>query len=109
VTYSQAGAQYGLDMLWKMPLALPLMAAIQAICAQIRHVIGKGWAANIKTAFPPVILQSVVLLLLIAKPPAEAGISRRGERPGQGSPQIVDFATVRRQVVVPTKNYIRQY
>ena len=32
-TYSQAGAQFGLNMLWTMPLAFPLMAAIQSMCA----------------------------------------------------------------------------
>ena len=32
-TYSQAGAQFGLNLLWTMPLAFPLMAAIQSICA----------------------------------------------------------------------------
>lgn len=65
-TYSQAGAQFGLNMLWTMPLAYPLMAAIQAMCAQIGRVTGKGLAANIKTAFPPIVLKGVVLLLLIA-------------------------------------------
>ncbi len=52
-TYSQAGAQFGLNMLWTMPLAFPLMAAIQSMCARIGRVTGKGLAANIKTAFPP--------------------------------------------------------
>jgi NRAMP (natural resistance-associated macrophage protein)-like metal ion transporter len=65
-TYSQAGAQFGFNMLWTMPLAFPLMAAIQAMCAQIGRVTGKGLAANIKAAFPRAILQGVVLLLLIA-------------------------------------------
>src|ERR1700693_10729 len=65
-TYSQAGAQFGLNMLWTMPLAYPLMPAIQSMCAQIGRVTGKGLAANIKTAFPPVVLKGVVLLLLIA-------------------------------------------
>src|SRR5579863_5673350 len=65
-TYSQAGAQYGLNMLWTMPLAFPLMAAIQSICARIGRVTGKGLAANIKVSFPPIILYSVVLLLLVA-------------------------------------------
>src|ERR1700684_3702553 len=65
-TYSQAGAQFGLNMLWTMPLALPLMAAIQSMCARIGRVTGKGLAANIKQAFPPIVLQAVVLLLLIA-------------------------------------------
>ncbi|NMW21649.1 MAG: divalent metal cation transporter [Chlorobiaceae bacterium] len=65
-TYSQAGAQFGLNMLWTMPLAFPLMAAIQSMCARIGRVTGKGLAANIKTTFPPIVLQSVVLLLLVA-------------------------------------------
>jgi Mn2+/Fe2+ NRAMP family transporter len=65
-TYSQAGAQFGLNMLWTMPLAYPLMAAIQSMCARIGRVTGKGLAANIKATFPPVVLKCVVLLLLIA-------------------------------------------
>jgi Mn2+/Fe2+ NRAMP family transporter len=65
-TYSQAGAQFGLNMLWTMPLAYPLMSAIQAMCACIGRVTGRGLAANIKTAFPPVVLKAVVMLLLIA-------------------------------------------
>lgn len=65
-TYSQAGAQFGLNMLWTMPLAFPLMAAVQSICARVGRVTGKGLAANIKQAFPPGVLQGVVLLLLIA-------------------------------------------
>src|ERR1700683_3399714 len=31
-TYSQAGAQYGLALLWTALLTLPLMAAVQEIC-----------------------------------------------------------------------------
>ena len=65
-TYSQAGAQFGLNMLWTMPLAYPLMSAIQSMCAQIGRVTGRGLAANIKVAFPPIVLKAVVLLLLIA-------------------------------------------
>jgi Mn2+/Fe2+ NRAMP family transporter len=65
-TYSQAGAQFGLNMLWTMPLAFPLMAAVQSMCARIGRVTGKGLAANIKVAFPPIVLQGVVLLLLVA-------------------------------------------
>jgi NRAMP (natural resistance-associated macrophage protein)-like metal ion transporter len=65
-TYSQAGAQFGLDMLWTMPLAYPLMAAVQSMCAEIGRVTGKGLAANIKAKFPPIVLKCVVLLLLTA-------------------------------------------
>ena len=65
-TYSQAGAQFGLNMLWTMPLAFPLMAAVQSMCARIGRVTGKGLAANIRVAFAPIVVQGVVLLLLIA-------------------------------------------
>ena len=65
-TYSQAGAQFGLNMLWTMPLAFPLMAAVQSMCAHIGRVTGKGLAANIKATFSPIVLMGVVLLLLVA-------------------------------------------
>ncbi|WP_051355404.1 NRAMP family divalent metal transporter [Mesorhizobium erdmanii] len=65
-TYSQAGAQFGLNMLWTMPLCFPLMAALQSMCGRIGRVTGKGLAANIKAFFPPVVLRVVVVLLLAA-------------------------------------------
>src|SRR5215469_5946399 len=65
-TYSQAGAQFGLNMLWTMPLAFPLMAAVQSMCARIGRVTGKGLAANIKAAFPRPVLRAVVSSLLVA-------------------------------------------
>ncbi|RAZ91107.1 divalent metal cation transporter [Mesorhizobium hawassense] len=65
-TYSQAGAQFGLNMLWTMPLCFPLMAAVQSMCGRIGRVTGKGLAANIKTHFPPFVLMFVVALLLVA-------------------------------------------
>jgi NRAMP (natural resistance-associated macrophage protein)-like metal ion transporter len=65
-TYSQAGAQFGLNMLWTMPLAYPLMSAIQSLCGRIGRVTGRGLAANIRDAFPPFVLWGVVGLLLIA-------------------------------------------
>jgi NRAMP (natural resistance-associated macrophage protein)-like metal ion transporter len=65
-TYSQAGAQFGLDLLWTMPLAYPLMSAIQEVCARIGRVTGKGLADAIRASCPPTVLRTVVLLLLIA-------------------------------------------
>jgi NRAMP (natural resistance-associated macrophage protein)-like metal ion transporter len=65
-TYSQAGAQFGLSMLWTVVLTLPLMAAIQVVSARIGYVTGQGLAANIKRAFPRPVLLSVVGLLLVA-------------------------------------------
>ncbi len=66
VTYSQAGAQFGFNMLWTLPLTFPLMVGIQTICARIGRVTGKGLSANIKAHFPPAILWLVVILLVIA-------------------------------------------
>lgn len=66
VTYSQAGAQFGLNMLWTMPIAYPLQSALQVLCAQIGRVTGHGLAANIKTGFAPIISVFLVLSLLIA-------------------------------------------
>lgn len=65
-TYSQAGARFGLNMLWMMPLCFPLMAALQSMCGRIGRVTGKGLAANIKASFPPIVPLLVVVLLLIA-------------------------------------------
>ncbi|MFI4868530.1 MAG: NRAMP family divalent metal transporter [Steroidobacterales bacterium] len=65
-TYSQAGAQFGLNMLWTMPVSYPLMAAVQSACARIGRVTGQGLAVNIKRAFPAWVLYSAVGLLLIA-------------------------------------------
>lgn len=65
-TYAQAGTQFGLNMLWTMPLAFPLMAALQSMCARIGRVTGKGLAANLKDTFPLVLVYGLVLLLLLA-------------------------------------------
>jgi NRAMP (natural resistance-associated macrophage protein)-like metal ion transporter len=66
VTYSQAGAQFGLNMLWTMPLAYPLMAAVQVMCARLGRVTGRGLAANMKASFHPSILYFLVFLLFFA-------------------------------------------
>jgi Mn2+/Fe2+ NRAMP family transporter len=65
-TYSQAGAQFGLNMLWTMPLSYPLLAAVQSLCGRIGRVTGKGLAFNIKRTFPVWVLYGAVFLLLIA-------------------------------------------
>jgi NRAMP (natural resistance-associated macrophage protein)-like metal ion transporter len=65
-TYSQAGAQFGLNMLWTMLVSYPLMAAVQSICARIGRVTGNGLAINIKQSFPAWVLFGAVGLLLVA-------------------------------------------
>ena len=65
-TYSQAGAQLGLNALWTMPLTYPLMSAVQLMCAEIGRVTGHGLAANIRREFPRAVLYAAVVLLLLA-------------------------------------------
>jgi len=65
-TYSQAGAQFGLQMLWTLPASYPLMAAVQSICGRIGRVTGAGLASNIRQAFPAWVLYATVCLLLVA-------------------------------------------
>ncbi|MGN6279712.1 MAG: NRAMP family divalent metal transporter, partial [Sphingomonas sp.] len=65
-TYSQAGAQFGLNMLWTMPLCYPLMSAVQLTCARIGRVTGRGLAANMRAIYPPALVRALVLLLLFA-------------------------------------------
>lgn len=65
-TYSQAGAQFGTSLLWNTLICLPMMIAIQSVCAQIGLATGKGLAASIKRVFPRPVLMALVLLLAIA-------------------------------------------
>ena len=65
-TYSQAGAQFGYGMAWTMFFGFPLLASIQAICAQIGATTGMGIAQNLRQFYPRPLLQAVVVLLLVA-------------------------------------------
>lgn len=65
-TYSQAGAQFGFGLAWTMVFGFPLLASIQAICAQIGATTGLGIAQNLRRHYPRRVLQVVVILLLIA-------------------------------------------
>jgi NRAMP (natural resistance-associated macrophage protein)-like metal ion transporter len=65
-TYSQAGAQFGFNTLWTLVLTYPLMVGIQLVSARIGLVTGRGLAANIRRAYSPWLLYTVVILLLMA-------------------------------------------
>jgi Mn2+/Fe2+ NRAMP family transporter len=41
-TYSQAGARFGLGLLWMSLFQLPMMIVVQEMCARIGLVTGKG-------------------------------------------------------------------
>jgi NRAMP (natural resistance-associated macrophage protein)-like metal ion transporter len=65
-TYSQAGAQFGFNLLWTMPLTFPLMVAIQMISALIGRVTGKGLAKNMAGILPRQVIGILVALLFVA-------------------------------------------
>lgn len=65
-TYSQAGAQFGFGLLWTMVFSYPLMSVVQEISARIGRTTGRGIAGNMREYYPNWLLQSVVVLLLIA-------------------------------------------
>jgi NRAMP (natural resistance-associated macrophage protein)-like metal ion transporter len=65
-TYSQAGAQFGFNMLWTVLFTYPLMVGIQIVSAKIGRVSGHGLATNIRKHYPAWLLYSIVGLLLIA-------------------------------------------
>lgn len=65
-TYSQAGAAFGLSTLWTAIVAIPLMAAIQQMCARIGLVTSQGLTGTLKKHYP----KPVLYLMLIFSFPA---------------------------------------
>lgn len=65
-TYSQAGAQFGVNMGWTLLLTFPLMCAIQQISAQIGRVTGHGLGGNLRRNYPSGALYALVGLLVVA-------------------------------------------
>lgn len=65
-TYSQAGAQYGNQLLWLSWATFPLMGVVQEMCARIAMSTGRGLAGNIKHFFPRWVLYACTILLFIA-------------------------------------------
>ncbi len=65
-TYSQAGAKYGLQLIWLSLFTFPFMAVVQEMCARIGLVSGQGLAANIRLHHSITALYIVSGLLLLA-------------------------------------------
>ncbi len=65
-TYSQAGAQFGSNMLWTMLLSYPLMSAIQLVSARIGRVTGSGLAVNMGAIWPKWLVTDLVCLRFVA-------------------------------------------
>ena len=65
-TYSQAGAKFGLGMLWMALYLLPMITVIQEMCARIGLLSGNGLAALIKNKYSTNIVYPISTLLIIA-------------------------------------------
>ena len=114
-TYSQAGAQFGFQLLWTLVLTYPLMVAIQLVSARMGRVTGRGLSANIRKAFPRPMLLAVIGLLLVANTiNIGADIAAMGEAlrlltGGSVHLHAVVFGVVSLvlQVFVPYERYVR--
>jgi len=65
-TYTQAGAAFGFATLWMAPVTLPMMAAVQFICAKIGMVSGMGLADVLRKHYARWVVYGAVSLLVIA-------------------------------------------
>lgn len=114
-TYSQAGAQFGLNLLWTMLFTYPLMVGIQIVSARIGRVTGKGLAWNIRKHFPSWLVYTIVVLLLVANTiNIAADVSAMGSAAGLlvgGSSRvfaaIFGIISMLLQVFIPYSKYVR--
>jgi NRAMP (natural resistance-associated macrophage protein)-like metal ion transporter len=115
-TYSQAGAQCGLNTLWTLVLTYPFMVGIQLVSARIGRVTGLGLAANIRRAYSPWLLYVIVALLLVANViNIAADIAAMGEAmrlvAGTGSAHLYSLGfgvlCLLLQVLMPYSLYVR--
>jgi NRAMP (natural resistance-associated macrophage protein)-like metal ion transporter len=65
-TYATAGAAYGFATLWTSPLTLPMMAAVQFICAKIGMVAGMGLSGVLKRNYSKWVLIPAITVLVVA-------------------------------------------
>ena len=114
-TYSQAGAQFGFNMLWTVVLTYPFMVGIQLVSARIGRVTGQGLAANIRRTYSPWLLYGIVFLLLIANVVnIAADIAAMGEAmrlvTGKGSAHFYSlgfgFLCLTLQIFLPYRKYV---
>jgi NRAMP (natural resistance-associated macrophage protein)-like metal ion transporter len=115
-TYSQAGALFGLQLIWLSLFTLPFMITVQEMCARIGMVSGRGLAENIRLRFPAWALYFCVVPLLGANTiniAADLGAMAEGVRllvPSADFHVLVVAFTVfsaALQVFMPYKSYAR--
>jgi len=77
-TYSQAGAQHGFATLWMIPAMLPMVTAVQYMCAKIGLVTGKGLAGVLREHYPRALYPAVIALVI-----ANTGMRGRTSAPSR--------------------------
>jgi NRAMP (natural resistance-associated macrophage protein)-like metal ion transporter len=65
-TYSSVGAKFGFGILWMAAWLLPIMLAVQEVCARIGIVTNKGLAGVLQKHYRKKVVGLAVLLLIIA-------------------------------------------
>ena len=65
-TFAQAGAKFGLGMLWTVIYLIPLIVVIQEICARMGLLTGSGLGTIIKKKYSKKIVLPLISLLLVA-------------------------------------------
>src|SRR5438132_13875973 len=65
-TYSQVGSQFGYGFLWTALFTLPLMAAVQELCARIALHTGVGLGVALRRKFPRALVGSSIAALFVA-------------------------------------------
>jgi len=65
-TYSQVGSQFGFGMLWLPLFTLPLMAAVQELCARIALHTGVGLGIALRRKFPSWLVGAAIAALFVA-------------------------------------------
>jgi NRAMP (natural resistance-associated macrophage protein)-like metal ion transporter len=65
-TYSIAGASLGFGLLWIALITIPMMIAVQEMCARIGMVTGTGLIAAMRRVMPVWLLRALVVLVVAA-------------------------------------------
>ena len=63
-TYAQAGAQHGFATLWMPVVMMPMVTAVQYMCAKIGMVTGRGLAGVLRERHPRALYPAVVALVV---------------------------------------------
>jgi NRAMP (natural resistance-associated macrophage protein)-like metal ion transporter len=115
-TYSQVGAKFGLGMLWMALFQLPMMIAVQEICARIGLVTGKGLATVIKNRYSKNIVYPISGLLIVANTiNIGADIGAMGASIRLVFPTLPDFSAIilftivilAAEIFIPYRKYVK--